>query len=396
MSRQPQRKTQSKAFDIHRTLSTHQPGDTQKHARARSTENTPPLPSEPPKKRRFGWKRALLLLFVLLLTPLLVIGIWDYRNFSRASQKIFGDSSPISVITPSKLQTDANGRTNVMIVGYSADNPNHGGANLTDSIMVVSLDKEDKKGFTLSVPRDLLVDIPEYGSAKINEAFQAGEQDPSIRAGTFGGGMGVLQKVVSDSFGVELHYYVLVNYAAVRETVDALGGITVNIESDDPRGIFDPNFRPEEGGPLELANGPQQIDGQTALRLTRARGSTFGAYGFPLSDFNRTANQQKVFAGIKSELSWELVLDPRTNSKVFDAVANNLKTNVELTELIPLYRLFQAVPDGSLQPVNLRETNGNNFLTGFQTRTGQAALIPTAGIDDFSEIQAFIDELERQ
>lgn len=397
MNRNPKRSPQPKAFDVHRTLATHRtPAQTTPRPHAVPTNSADQNDSiEPTKKKRFGWKRFILLLFIILLTPLLVIGVWDYRNFSSASQKVFGDASPINVAFPSQLASDSNGRTNLLLVGYSADNPNHGGANLTDSIMVVSLDKESKKGFTVSVPRDLYVDIPEYGSAKINEAYQAGEQDPSITSGSFGGGMGLLQTIVGENFGIELHYYVLVNYGAVRGTVDALDGINVTIESDDPRGIFDPNFRPEEGGPLQLANGPQRVDGQTALRLTRARGSTAGSYGFPLSDFNRTANQQKVFAGIKNELSWELILDPRTNSKVFDAVASNLKTNLELSELLPVFRLFQSVPDTALQPVNLREADGGvNLLTGYQTDSGQSALVPSAGVDDFSEIQALIDSLE--
>src|SRR5690606_41148422 len=66
---------------------------------------------------------------------------------------------------------------------------------------------------------------------------------------------------------VEIHNYAIFDYAAVRDIVDALGGITVDIKSPDERGIYDPNFQPQEGGPLQLPNGPQKIDGQTALRL---------------------------------------------------------------------------------------------------------------------------------
>ncbi len=407
MNRQPRKTTQPKAFDIHRTLTSPSSAKVIASSKNSSTALQPGaelsprvLTKEPTKnktkpKRKVGWKRFLLVVLLIILIPVLIIGVWDYRNFTKASDKVFGSSNPAELLLPSTLKTDSNGRTNVLIVGYSADQPNHGGALLTDSIMIASLDKESKKGFTLSVPRDLYVDIPDYGAGKINEAYQAGEQQTFSEPGSFGGGMELLRRLVSDNFGIELHYYALVNYGAVRGTVDALGGVTVNVESPDPRGIHDPNFLPEEGGPLTLVNGMQELDGQTALRFSRARGATFGSYGFPQSDFNRTANQQKVFSAIKDELSWKLILDPRTNGKVFDSASSNIETNLELSEVLPLFRLFKSIPEGGLQPVNLREADGGiNLLTGYQTPFGQSALIPSAGLEDFSEIKSFIDSLE--
>jgi LCP family protein required for cell wall assembly len=205
--------------------------------------------------------------------------------------------------------------------------------------------------------------------------------------------MGMLQKVVGDTFDIDLHYYALINYTSVKEVVDALGGIDVTVTSPDPRGIYDPNFPPTQGGPLKLTNGTHHVNGQTALRLTRDRGSTYGSYGFPLSDFNRTQNQQQVFTAIKNQLNWTLVLDPRTNGEIFEAAGNNVKTDVNIHEVIPLYRLFVSVPNGNLKPISLRELNGVNLLTGYTTPTGQSALIPTAGVDDYSQIKAHIDKL---
>lgn len=344
------------------------------------------------KKRWFTWKKGVLLLILLLLTPFLVIGIWDLKNFSNATSKLFGTGNAFGILaqTPPQ-QTD--GRTNILLVGYSADDPNHGGATLTDSIMILSLDKDKKTGYMLSIPRDLYVDIPGEGYAKINEAFQDGERSSFNEAGLPSGGIGLLEKTVTQVTGVEIHNYALINYTAVREVVDALGGITVNIQSPDPRGIYDPNFQPQEGGPLKLPNGPQKIDGQEALRLTRARGATYGSYGFPQSDFNRTQNQQLVLNAIKAELNWKLVLDPRTNGKIFAAVGNNIQTDVKLSEVIPLYRMFTSVPGDQLKSVTLNNINDVNLLRGYTTRSGQSALIPAAGIDNFEDIQATIKSL---
>ncbi len=364
-----------------------------KTATTQSHEKQPKLPKD--KKRWFSVKKAILIVFILLLAPLLFIGGWDLRNASHASQKMFGSGDITPLLTPGTLHT-TDGRTNILLIGYSADDPGHAGAKLTDSIMIVSLSKDKKTGYMLSVPRDLYVDIPKYGSAKINEAYQAGEQQGFAEEGYPTGGIGLLEKVITKNFDIELHYSVVIDYGAVRDIVNALDGVTVTIQSPDPRGIYDPNFKPDEGGPLKLANGPQQIDGPTALRLTRARGSTFGSYGFPRSDFNRTQNQQAVFAAIKSELNWKLVLDPRLNDKIFDAVASNVKTDLELREVLPLFKLLRSIPDPALKQVTLSDVNGKNYLVGYQTRTGQSALTPAAGIKDFPDIQDLVKTLNQQ
>lgn len=401
MSPKQEKKRQPKAFDVHRTLpnstyrprpTTAQPAPVIVKGQAKRSPSAEPQPGDK-KERRFSLKKRIALLLLILITPILFIGFLDLRNASRASEKIFGDGNILGLLTPSTLDKSTDGRTNVLLIGYSADDPEHAGALLTDSIMVLSMDGTNKKGYTLSVPRDLYVKIPDYGSAKINEAYQAGEQSGFSESGYAPGGVGLLQKIIERDFGIDTQYYSIINYGAVRDTVDALGGVTVDVKSPDPRGLFDPNFRPQEGGPLTLANGLQRLDGQTALRLTRARGSTYGSYGFPQSDFNRTQNQQAVLSAIKNELGWKSLLDPRENADIFDAVATNVKTDLDISEVVPLYRLFKSVPNESQTSISLRDVNGVNLLASYQTPSGQSALIPAAGISDFSDIQAVIKKL---
>lgn len=402
--KQPTRKDNADSrYDLNRTLRSYQPtADAAVDVTATTNpdqtyeiENTADLdiqdrsePSAEPR-RKFGWKRAFLLLLALILIPLLTIGIWDYRNISPASQKLFGSGNLFSALLPGNVK-NSEGRTNILLIGYSADDPGHAGAKLTDSIMIVSLNKKDKTGFMLSIPRDLYVKIPDYGSAKINEAYQAGERQGFNEVGYPSGGVGLLEKVISDTFGIKSHYSVIINYGAVRQITDSLGGITVVIESSDPRGIYDPNFKPEEGGPLKLANGQHEIDGQTALRLTRARGSTAGSYGFPLSDFNRTQNQQKVFAAIKAKATPKFLIDPRGNKPFFDAVAANIQTDIGIHQVLPIYRTMQSIPENSMRQINLSDIDDINYLKSYRTPSGQSALVPAAGTTDFSEIQALL------
>lgn len=391
-----------KQFDVNRTLPNYNsaPKATQGKKPYRSEPQLQPQDfrdqSEPDSEPKKSIKKVFIKIFIFLLILVLVLPsifiFWNLKNASYASKKMFGTSSAISALLPQDLKSN-DGRTNILLIGYSADDAGHAGANLTDSIMLVSMDKHKKAGYMLSIPRDLYVKIPNYGYGKINEAYQAGETQNFSEAGYANGGVGLLEKVVGDIFDVKINYYTLINYGAVRDLTNSLGGITVNIESPDPRGIYDPNFKPNEGGPLQLTNGTHKIDGQTALRLTRARGSTYGSYGFPQSDFNRVLNQQKVFTAIRSQMTMSLLLNPTRNKPFFDAAADNLQTNLNIHEVLPIILLFKSIPDNQMKSVDLTKANGQSLLESYRTRTGQSALVPVAGMEDYSGFQKYVKSL---
>lgn len=345
------------------------------------------LAAEPPKK---SWSRRLAIFLLIVFLAALVAGIfvaaWDVRNITAASRQLFGSGSVSDLLSTSGAKTTDTGRTNILLVGYSVDDPGHPAANLTDSIILMSLQPADHSGYMLSIPRDLYVQIPGYGYGKINEVYRDG-------------GLPLLEQVVSQDFGQPINYYALINYATVRQTVDALGGITVNISSQDPRGLFDPNISPADGGPLKLSNGPQQLDGQTALNLTRARGDPCGcgqvAYGFAMSDFDRTQHQRQVLTAIKDKLNWQLILTPWKNGRILQAVADNVKTDIKADEIRSVFGKFNSIPSANLKSLSLRDINGQSYITGYTTPYGQSALIPSDGIDDYSSIQSAVAQLSQ-
>jgi len=343
--------------------------------------------AEPPKKS-IARKTAgfLLILFIISLVSIIFLAAWDAKNLTAASQKIFGSGSIFDLLSTSGVKTTENGRTNILLIGYSVDDPGHPAATLTDSIILLSLRGSDKSGYMLSIPRDLYVNIPGNGYGKINEAYRDG-------------GVPLLEKIVSQDLGQPINYYALIDYAAVRQTVDAVGGITVNIQSRDPRGLFDPNISPADGGPLKLSNGAHKLDGQTALNLTRARGDPCScgqaAYGFALSDFDRTQNQRQVLTAIKDKLNWKLVLTPWKNGEILQAASSNVKTDIKATEIRALFATFNSIPSSKLQSLSLRDLNGTNYLMGYTTLYGQSALIPADGLNDYSSIQNVLSQLSQ-
>jgi anionic cell wall polymer biosynthesis LytR-Cps2A-Psr (LCP) family protein len=87
---------------------------------------------------------------------------------------MFGSGSLFELASTQPLRGSERGRVNVLLIGYSVDDPGHPAAKLTDSLMVLSMSTSSHKGYILSIPRDLYVNIPGHGYAKINEAYQDG------------------------------------------------------------------------------------------------------------------------------------------------------------------------------------------------------------------------------
>jgi LCP family protein required for cell wall assembly len=345
------------------------------------------------KKRRFlpsfiTWRKTLAAFLILILA----IGGWLGFKFVYNAAKTF-HGGLFSVLSTTKLKGEDVGRVNILVAGNSADDAGHNGGNLTDSIMIISLDTKNKTAYMMSIPRDLWVDIPGYGHAKINEAYVDGQNDNFKESGYFPGGMGLLQQVVEENFNINLNYYALVNYTALKEMVDAVGGINFTVKSVDPRGLYDPSIDWTTHGPLvKLSNGTHVLNGQQALDLSRARGDAYGSYGFPAADFDRTNNQRQELLALKAKVTSTGVLaNPAKLSSIFDAIGNNVKTDFTLGEVRRAYDIGKDV--SSVQSVGLNNIHGKNLLTSYATPLGLSALIPAAGVDDFSDIQAAIKQL---
>ena len=120
-------------------------------------------------------------------------------------------------------------------------------------------------GGMLAVPRDTLVDIPGVGEDKINAAYASG--GPELTAET-----------LEDLTGVRINDYVVVNFGGVEEIVDAMGGITLEVDKPIRVGI--------DGRRVSIPAGTQELNGLQALAYVRYRGG-------PTADIGRIGRQQK-------------------------------------------------------------------------------------------------------
>src|SRR3989339_215931 len=196
----------------------------------------------------------------------------------------------------SELKAD-NGRVNVLLLGVGGEG--HDGPNLTDTIIVASIELETNKIAMISIPRDLVVEIEDKGFWKINNANHFGEQKNPGHGGE------LVKNVVSQVIGVPIHYYIRVDFSGFEKLIDDLGGVKVEVDNS----FIDYQF-PAANYKYQVVSfdkGWQTMDGETALQFVRSRHGNNGEG----SDFSRSKRQQKVITAVKERaLSYRTLFSP--------------------------------------------------------------------------------------
>jgi len=346
-----------------------------------------------PKKRRLRLNKKIVkrVLIILAIIIVLIAGYVGIKAF-LASGKIFKGNLFDLLGSGQALKTDQYGRSNILVFGTSEDDgPDHGGANLTDSIMVVSIDQKNKNAAMMSVPRDLWVDFGDACNAgysgKINEVYNCYSDEGADEKR----GAEALAKTVGDNFGLDIQYYAHINYGVVRQTVDAVGGVDITIESSDPRGILDRNFDwicNYNCYKVKYPNGPAHLDGEHALYLARARNDA-GGYGLPGGNFDREKNQQKIMAALKDKAtSAGTLANPVAVTNLIDSLGENVRTNFSGGEVKTLIGLAKDIPNDKIKSISLVDEENPMMTTG--NTNGVSIVRPVAGISDFSEVQNYV------
>lgn len=342
-------------------------------------------------KKKGSKKRIVKWIAILLVVAILgVVGYFAVKVYI-AGGNVFSGNPLDMLVAKTRLEEDSNGRTNVLIFGtsgYSMDESAWDGAMLTDSIMVVSVDQDNHDAYMVSLPRDLYVrnECPVLGKTqgKLNEVFYcAYAENKDEKAGAE-----ALMKKTGEILGLDVHYYAHADWTALVQAVDAVGGVDVKIESDDPRGIYDSSTG------LKFANGEiAHLSGEKALALARARNHNYGDYGLASGNYAREQNQQKILIALQQKaLSVGTLLNPVAVNGLIDSIGNNLITSFESGHVQTLIDLVSNIGDGDMKSLPLvgRE-NGEPDLVGSYSPSGSyAGEAPLAGVFDYSDIQSYI------
>jgi len=376
-----------------------------------------PLPEKKLRKRRFRIKltKKRVIISIIILLLLIAGGIFAYLNYTAS--KVTNGGTILDLVTPGvPLKTDSEGRTNILVFGTSQDDAAHqnadggGGLWLTDSIMLVSLNKEANTAKMVSIPRDLWVKLDEQCSVgsewKINAVYECaagvvGEgPSPSDYTKKDKEGATALMKTVTTVTGITPQYYAHVNYNVLKQAVDAVGGISVDIKGDGASGIYDTNFdwNCPNGQPYTCKNvyypkdGTYELDGLHALYLARARADA-GAYsykdfGLARGDFDRQLNQQKIMTALKEKAQSAGVLtNPVAVFNLLNALGNNITTSISTGEMKTFLETLQKLKPTDITSIDL---NGDEPVVKTGSYAGQSIVLATSGILDYTSMITLI------
>ena len=240
-------------------------------------------------------------------------------------------SSATPMPTPAPLPS---GVIDIMLLGTDRRPPHEGWR--TDTMILVSIDPEDKIVSMVSIPRDLYVAVPGYGKTRLNLADNIGEAQYYP-----GGGPALLRATLEENLGMTFDHYIRIDFQGFVEVIDTLGGIDVDVQC--PTELWVPNMK-SPGEYLLLRTVPagmQHMDGELALIYSRCRGHT------PV--FDRDRRQREVLVAIRDrvvELGIPGLL-PRL-FELLDSMQRNVQTDLEPAEILSLAQLITQIPPQSI------------------------------------------------
>lgn len=229
-------------------------------------------------------------------------------------QKILLSVSFISILilgsTVINFNNDvADSKINILLLGRDAQNPIYSGN--TDSITILSIDKNTKKVFLLSIPRDAKVNIPGHGMDKINAAYGLG-------------GIKLTVNTVENFLNIPIDYYVVINFEEFKSIVDTLGGVYIDVEPHIAAA------RPELNGKA----GYTKLNGEQTLLYARFRQDNAG-------DIGRVKRHQKILGAIYKEAlkPANLVILP----SVINQLRENTHTNISPYDFVVIEQILRSL-----------------------------------------------------
>lgn len=244
------------------------------------------------KPRQIRWGRELtiaLVLIVLFFVVWAAAGYLVFRSGVSEANKRLPQSARLA-LTPDKGSLFST-PTAILLLGTDHSiAAARSGDRHSDSITLLRTDPPHHRLYYLSIPRDLRVDIPGYGNAKINTAFQVG--GPRLAART-----------VAAYTDIPINHVVIVNFAEFKDLIDAVGGIDI-VVSEPIQSKFDCPYGTEarcaRWPGWRFKPGKQHMNGQRALIYSRVRKNALNPAD---SDITREARNQQVIQALMSKLA---------------------------------------------------------------------------------------------
>jgi LCP family protein required for cell wall assembly len=343
---------------------------------------------KPAKKKSNSKVSKIFWLFILLilLTGIAYVSFFLFKTYSVAKKiNISNDKkttlsedvkSIISPIIPmgekSSLRGQETGRINILLMGAAGEHKP--GGNLTDTIMIMSIDVKNKKIALLSLPRDFYVNVPNSNNlTKINALYKISVDNKL--------GADLIKQAVEKITNLNINYYTTVDFDAFQKIVDNIGGVNIISERD----IYDarypgPNYSYQT---FELSKGAHLLDGKTALQYVRER------HDDPEGDFGRAKRQQQVIQAVKNKFfSVQTLFNAIALNNVLDTLGDNIKTDMTFDDLDQFVRLSKDLDTQNINNAVVDAWKPTSLLKVSHVTMGNAqAFILVPRVGNYSEIQ---------
>jgi LCP family protein required for cell wall assembly len=231
----------------------------------------------------------------------------------------------------------------------------------SDTMMIVHVDPKRKRNLVVSIPRDLVVDIPGRGSQRFNAAFNDGPQK--------------VIDTVKANFGVRIQHYVEVDFAAFQGIVDAIGRVPV---------YFPYPARDRKSGLSVAAPGCQELDGRQALAYVRSRYLEYRIAGHwsdasPRADLDRIDRQHEFVRKLADTAVRAGIGNPLTASRIVDRIVTKLTVDTKMSRgdmlgLVEAFRKVDPASPGALEMATLPNRPGGHGTLALEQPDADAML----------------------
>ena len=277
------------------------------------------------KKKKWSTtkKVVLSLLAVLVILVGTVLGFYQH-----VKNKIYIEKEPSISKSDTEFQ-EVKGITNVLLIGVDArdlDEPCR-----SDSMIIATIDNNNKKVKLTSLFRDTLVDIPGHGEAKLNAAYMLG-------------GPELLMKTVKETYNVSIDKYIIINFWGFETIVDYIGGIDVDVK-DYQLEELNKYIGESTGGndcPVEKA-GIQTLNGKQALSYARIRYNVGDEY-------ERTDRQREVIFKVIEKLQ---NTKPSKYLGIMNTMLEYIKTNIDPLEALNMAYTIYKLPSLDVEQLQI-------------------------------------------
>ena len=272
------------------------------------------------KKKKSIWKKLLILLLIIILIAVItfsILAIIGYNYMNSKIEKIQQVEIPVEDLEVSEKVEEKYSEKyrNIAIFGVDSRSSNLGKVNRSDCIIIASINNETKEVRLVSVYRDTYMQIEGYGLDKVTHAYSYGEAPLAI-------------KTLNTNLDLNIKEFVTVNFDAVVEAVDALGGIEMDITSAETQYIN--NYIKETSRVTGKQSsyiteaGHYTLDGVQAVGYSRIRYTEGG-------DYKRTERMRDVIEAMVKKLKTKSIAEI---DQILDIVLPKVYTNISAEEIM--------------------------------------------------------------